>query len=75
MTDKIDCVINASLKVVKCAKSWNNLKAIYFKGEILLGEQGHFFSKEQGYKGRKLMGTILGAWEINVFILWNNETK
>ena len=50
MIGKIDCVINASLKVIKYAKSWNNLKAIYFKGETLPGEQEQFFQRNKGTK-------------------------
>ena len=56
MTRKIDCAINASLKVIKCAKNWNNLKAIYFKGESLPGEQGHLFQRNKGTK-------VENSWE------------
>ena len=56
MTGKIDCVINASLKVIKCAKSRNKLKAIYFKGKTLPGEQAHLFQRNKGT-------TVENSWE------------
>ena len=62
MTGKIDCVINASLKVIKCAKSWNNLK----RRDTLRGTRA-FISKGQGYKGRKLMGNNFGSMGNQVF--------
>ena len=61
MTGKIDCVINASLKVIKCAKSWNKVKAIYFKGETLPSEQGHLFQKNK--KGTKVENSWEAFWE------------
>ena len=60
MTGKTDCVINASLKVINCAKSWNNLKAIYFKGETLPREQGYLF---QSNKGTKVENSWEQFWE------------
>ena len=63
MTGEIDCVIIASLKVITRAKSRNNLKR-----RDAPRETRAIISKKQGYKGRKLMGTIMGEWEIKVFI-------